>query len=310
MEAGFRTLRGTAVKLTAKTVENLKYDPAKGPQQSVKDDDTRGLYLRLYRDSKVWTYRFQMDHKTSVLRLGTYPVMTLAEARAAAAAAKTKVDEGTDPAAAAREAARTAKEAAMRAEAEADRMPTVEGFAAAYIERYAKPNKRSWAEDERLLRHDVIPVLGAMKLDQVHRRDIIALLDGIRDRGKSVLANRVLAVTRRMFNFAIERGVLEHSPVLRVKASPEAPRERILSDGEICGLWEATGEGSRMAPATRLALRVLLLTGQREDEVCGMERSEVDLQDGLWTIPGSRVKNKMTHTVPLAPRPWRSSRKP
>jgi integrase len=288
------------MKLTVKTVENLKHHPAKGPQQDVKDEDTRGLYLRIYRDTKVWVFRYRKAKKTSVMRLGTYPKMGLSEARAEAAAATSRLDEGGDPAAEAREAARKTNEAETLAKAEAARVPTVEAFAAEYIERHAKRHKRSWREDERLLKHDVNPVLGTMKLDEVHRRHVISLLDRIRDQGKLVLANRVLAVARKMFNFAVERGVLEYSPVTRIKATPETARERILSDEEIRKLWEATGPEARMTPATRLALRLLLLTGQREAEVCGMERSEVDLKDRLWTIPGTRVKNKMTHVVPLS----------
>ena len=66
---------------------------------------------------------------------------------------------------------------------------------------------RSWREDERLLCHDVLPAIGDLRVDTVTRRDIVLLLDAIRDRGAVVLANRALAVTRRMFAFAVERGV-------------------------------------------------------------------------------------------------------
>ncbi|MGH8510340.1 MAG: tyrosine-type recombinase/integrase [Gammaproteobacteria bacterium] len=255
-----------AVLLTAKTVEKLQHDSAKGVQQDIKDDAAAGLYLRLYASGKRWLYRYKMGGKTRVLTLGDTATLSLADARRLAREAHAKVRNGVDPGA-----------EAQRAKAEARRMPTVEAFVEEYIERYAKPNKKSWEEDARLLRREVVPITGRLRLDQVHRRDVIGLLDAIRDRGALVLSNRVLAVTRRMFNFAVERGVLEHTAVARIKAVRERPREEVLAEEEIKRLWESTGPGARMHPATRVALRTLLLTGQRAGEVCGMERAELDL---------------------------------
>ena len=76
-------------------------------------------------------------------------------------------------------------------------------------------------------------------------RDIVLLLDAIRDRGAVVVANRALAVTRRMFAFAVERGVIEISPFTGVRASRETPRARILSDDELRRLWAATAPAAR-----------------------------------------------------------------
>lgn len=201
-------------------------------------------------------------------------------------------------------------------------MPTVESFAVEYIERYAKPNKRSWSEDERLLQREVVPEIGLIPLNEVHRRDVIALLDRIRDRGAHILSNRVLAVVRRMFGFAVERGVLETTPITHVRAFRETPRERVLSDVELQRLWYATEvsnpnvdsaappkEGevdnrpASMLPATRLALRFALLTGSRSGEVCGLEREELEFDTAngpRWVLPARRSKNGLPHTVPLS----------
>lgn len=275
------------MKMTLKTIEKLHHDPARGTRQDYKDDAATGLYLRLSVSRKIWLYRYKLDGRVGVLGLGK---QGLADARQLAREAHAQVRKGFDP-----------KAEAQRAKAEAGRMPTVESFVVEYIDRYAKRNKKSWEQDARLLRREVVPVIGRLRLDQVHRRDIIKLLDAIQDRERPVLRNRVLAVTRGMCNFAIERGVLEHNPVTRIKATRETPRERVLSDEELKRLWEATGpEAQHMHPATRLALRVLLLTGQRAGEVCGMPRDELNLDKQLWTLPGVRTKNKLTHTVPLS----------
>jgi integrase len=197
------------------------------------------------------------------------------------------VRAGIDPAA-----------AQQQARAERRRMPTVADFAVEYIERHARPLKRSWAEDQRLLAREVLPVIGGLKLDAVHRRDVVALLDGVRDRGALVLANRTLAVVRKLFNFAIERSVLENSPVTHIRQARETPRERVLTDAEIVALWQA--EPGRMNPATLRVLRLLLLTGARSGEVVGIARSEIDLAGRVWLLPAARSKNRLAHVVPLS----------
>ena len=135
------------------------------------------------------------------------------------------------------------------------------------------------------------PGIGDLRIDTVTRRDIMLLLDAIRDRGAAVLANRALAVTRRMFTFAVERGVIEASPFVGVRA-PRDARARTLSDDEIRLLWAATAPGApRIETSTRLALRLLLLTGARATEVCGASWDEINTVAAEWVIPAARTKN-------------------
>ena len=79
---------------------------------------------------------------------------------------------------------------------------TVEALAFEYIEKWAKPRKCSWEEDERMLTKNEIPHLGKQKAKNVSRRDIVMLLDKVLERGSPIAANRTLAVVRRMLNFA------------------------------------------------------------------------------------------------------------
>ena len=278
------------MKLTARFVQTAKAAPGK-TYTDHKDDATSGLYLRvLAGGTRSWLYIYKMGGKQRRATLGNYPAMSLADARSTAMEWRLRIKDGIDP-------------QALRDQQKAERlsMPTVAAFADMYIERYAKPNKRSWKQDRGHLDRDVLPAIGKLPMDQVHRRDVLAMVDTIRDRGAPVLANRALAVTRKMFNFAVERGVLETSPVTGIKATRETSRERILSDDELRQLWRATGTDSRMNPMTRLALRLLLLTATRAGEVCGMERGELDFGNALWTLPAARSKNKLTHTIPLSP---------
>lgn len=274
------------MKLTAAAVARLKIATDER-QQDIKDAGTRGLYLRLFASGKrSYVYRYRLRGKVRVLTLGDAETLSLAKARHMAAGHATTLRQGHDPGA-----------VAQQAKAQARRMPTVAEFAAEFIERYSKPNKRTWAEDQRLLDHDVLPAIGRLKLDAVHRRDIVALVDAVRDRGAPVQGNRVLAVVRKMFGFAVERSVIEHSPVTHIRQVRETPRERVMTDAEIVTLWQALP--GRMNPGTLRALRLLLLTGARSGEVVGIARAELDLDARRWLLPAERSKNRMAHTVPL-----------
>jgi integrase len=277
------------MKLTAKAVEKLRHE---GPLhfRDIKDDGTPGLYLRILGSGgKRWIMRYKLGAKTRIGTFGGAGKIGLADARTKAFAWHAIIREGRDPAAEERR-----KAAAER------RLPRVAAFAREYIERHAKPNKRSWREDERLLCHDVLPAIGDLRVDTVTRRDIVLLLDAIRDRGAAVLANRALAVTRRMFAFAVERGVIEASPFVGVRASRETPRARTLTDDEIQLLWAATAPGApRIETSTRLALRLLLLTGVRATEVCGATWEEINTVAEEWVIPAARTKNGREHRIPL-----------
>lgn len=86
------------------------------------------------------------------------------------------------------------------------------GLIEEYLEKHAKPNKRSWEEDQRILYKDVLSSWGNRKAKDITRRDVIQLLDKIKERGAPIIANRTLACVRRMFNFAIKRALLDSSP--------------------------------------------------------------------------------------------------
>jgi integrase len=284
------------MKLTAQAVSKLRHE---GTQafRDVKDGGAPGLYLRIWQSGeKRWVMRYKVAGRT---RVGTFTdaagnksavTIPLGAARAWASAWHVIVRQGRDPAAEERR-----KEAAER------RLPIVRAFAAEYLERHAKPNKRSWGEDQRLLSHDVLPVLGDLRLDTVTRRDIVTMLDAIRDRGADIVANRVIAVVRRMFGFAVERGVVESSPFVGIRAARERTRARVLTDDELRRLWAATAPGApRIEPSTRMALRLLLLSGARASEVCGAPWLEFDVSAAEWLIPAARTKNGRAHSIPLS----------
>lgn len=261
----------------------------------VKDGAQTGLFLRVGKTRRAFLFRWR-DRKTGRLQeiaLGlagdAFGAITLHEARGKAAEAHALTRQNRHP-----------RALSQKAESEKRKMPTLEAFVEEFIEKYSKPNKKSWKEDQRLLDKEVIPRMGLLRLDEIGRRDVVELLDKVRDRGAPIMANRLLAVVRRMFKFSIERGILEVSPVIHIKAQAEKSRERVLTDDEIKLVWNGTMATS-LGTSRRLALRLLLLTGSRPGEVAGMVKSEIDLERGIWNLPGERSKNGLPRSLPLAP---------
>lgn len=277
-----------AKKLTALKVEQARANPHK--RIEIPDAGKPGLYLVIQPSKKKsWAVRYRFKGQARKLTLDGFP--SLGTARKLAQEALDAVAEGSDPAA--------EKQSAKR---EGESGSNLFGAVAAdFVERHAKRNTRasSARETERFLAKDVLPKWGNKRVQDITKRDVRDLLDGIVDRGGGLSSNRVLAVTRKLFNWAVQRGILEASPVTGIKPLlPEPTRDRILTNDEIRWLWLACDKVGY--PFGSMA-KMLLLTGQRRNEVAGMTWGELDLGEvALWTIPGERTKNGEPHSVPLS----------
>lgn len=274
-------------KLTDSRVAGLK---PKGARYEVWDEKRPGFGVRVGQGgSKSFILVYHFAGTPRRLTLGTYPKMGVADAHIAEDAARKTLELGDDPG----KSAVAEREAERKAE-------TVDQLCDDYLARHAKPKKRSAAEDERLLKREVRPHWRSKKVKDIRRRDIVARLDAIVDRGSPVAANRTLAVVRRMFNFAIERGIIDTSPCVKVRAPhKEMPRERNLSPGEIAAFWKAL-DGAAMETNLKALLRFLLVTGARRAEAAGLHEREIDAKARQWTLPASRSKNGRERVIPLS----------
>lgn len=149
---------------------------------------------------------------------------------------------------------------------------------------------------DRVIRLYLKPVLRTKPLPAIVRADIVSVLDQMPD---DQIANRrnVFAVMRRLFRWAVSRGDIERSPMEGMETPPPVrPRDRWLADEELKFIWDATFECHRcFGPIVRL----LIMTGQRREEVSGMCWEELDRGEKLWTLPGSRAKNREPNRIPL-----------
>ena len=275
------------MKFTDRQIKSLK---PKKTRYEVWENNGKGFGVRVAptgRKSFIFLYRFQGTSRR--MTFGNYPETSLADAHAAHAKSRQLLEQGNDPA--------TVEQDAKE---ESRRSPSIKRLAAEYIGKYAKPRKRSWKEDERILNKDVVPRWGKRKAQDITRRDIILLLDEIVDRGALIQANRTLATIRKMYSFAMGRGILESSPCVAIPApSKENRRDRVLNETEIKTFWNKLST-AKMEKYTALALKLQLITAQRKGEVAGAEWVNFDLKDGWWTIPAEKSKNGLPHRVPLS----------
>lgn len=268
---------------------SVKYIESLKPRGKIYDiRESKGFGIRVLPSGvKTWFFIYRFDGQRRFMNLGHYPAISLAAARGKYRAAYDLYEQGKDPA-----------NLAEQAKEERRKAPTVSDLCEEYIERHAKPRKRSWAKDQEILNRDVIPVWGKRKAADITKRDIIHLLEGIVDRGAPAMANYCFAIIRKMFNFAVERDVLTVSPCLRVKLpAAKQSRERVLSEEELVSFWNNL-DRCAMSDQVRRALKLILVTAQRPGEVIGMHTSEIDGE--WWTIPGERAKNGKTHRVYLS----------
>ena len=134
--------------------------------------------------------------------------------------------------------------------------------------------------------------------ESLDRAAIVRTLDAMARAGKLSIASRTAAYGRACYQWAIKRGTLSANPFAALPAIGAKPkRERVLTDDELAAIWRAA---SAMAPPFGPIIRLLILTGQRREEVTGMRWDELSDDLTTWTIAASRAKNGAVHHVPLA----------
>ena len=271
--------------LTDRTVRGL--DTGGKAQADFWDTRVTGFGVRVSAEGrKTWVLRYRVQGRQRRMSLGTYPSLGLADARVAARRALGRVAHGEDPA------------AEKRAEARAE---TFAQLADLYMEKHAKVRKKSWRSDQRLIDVELLPALGPRKVYDIKRSDVRALADAIAERGAPIVANRTLALLRKMFNVVIdlEQDGVDANPCLRIRPpGVERRRDRVLSQAEIREMWRALEPEDAVV---RGLFKLRLLTAQRGDEVHRLRWQDLDLNSNWWTIPAEFSKNGLPHRVPLSP---------
>lgn len=287
-----------STKWTDREVNALKLQEGQTKPRDTRENSGDGFGLTIFPSGeKSFIYIYHFQGRKRRMTLGKYPQCSLSDARKLHREALKVLESGKDPAFEKRKEIIIARDAS-----------TVDGLIDEYLEKWAKPNKRSWKSDESYLNNEVRPCWGKRKACDISRRDVILVLDKIKERGAATQANRVLSCIKKMFNFGIERDLISINPCFGIKPEKEKRCDRVLSDDELRILWLALDQQTNqdnplhiihMSPETKLVLKLQLVLAQRKGEVVSAEWTELDLTTFWWTIPAAKAKNNQTHRVPL-----------
>jgi integrase len=242
----------------------------------------RGLAIRVeptgYRSFKCIYSRHGRPRWYSI---GPADAIGLADARKLAGKIMVQVAEGGDPAAD-RKAARTSG--------------TFEELASRYRD-HAKKKNKSWKQADALVKRHLLPRWSKLQPANITRSDVKTMMARI---DAPIVANQTLASASAIFAWGIREELVKVNPCVGVARNPTTSRERVLSDSEIPKFWAAFDHADLLEG---MALKTILLTGQRPGEVKHMRTEHIE--DGWWTLPGQPIaeldwpgtKNAQSHRV-------------
>jgi integrase len=275
------------MRLTKSAIDSL----VAGPKDTVYWDEVlSGFGVKVTpKGRKIFIVMYRTRNGAARLRkytIGPYGPTTLASARVAAQKVLAARAEGRDPAAERREARRRSV------------LESIETVAEEYLSRHLA-SKRSSSEMRRVIEREIVAVWRGRSIHEITKRDVIALLDAIVDRGSPGTANRAYSTLRSMMNWCVKRSILERSPCNGLPdPAPERARDRVLDDLELSAVISAA---RRIGFPYGHIIEMISLTAQRRSEVSEMMWAEVDLKNAVWTIPSIRSKNNKPHLIHLAP---------
>lgn len=283
------------------TLTDKKVNAAKPKDKPYPVADGGGLYLDIMPGgSRVWRYSFRVDGKRTKATIGPYPLITIKQARDKHEGLRRQLLDGINPAR--QKQVDRVERAAKVAQAE-----TFESFTKIWItEKLASLTQRSQKQTLAWLKNDVYPVIGKLPLGEVHARDVLNLLEGMRN--TPTKANNIRAIIERIYQYAAQKLLVTYNPATTMKGliqQPPAAHYPPLKPSQIHAFMEAVRTcGAHQG--TRLAVEFLLYTVVRKDNVCKARWEHIDLDAKTWTIPGRTVggngfmKADRPHTVYLS----------
>lgn len=273
--------------------------------------DGGGLYVRVRsnNDGGAVSFRltYRIEKKQKWLTVGTYPTMTLKEAREARDLHKASHKEGRDPAlekqlAKQRQHNMQLAEQADNAKQQA-RMTVNKLFERWETLDLSIRRKDKGKDIRRLFEKDVLPFIGAMSVEDVRKSHIAVILDTLLARRVPRLTKMTLALIRQMFRFAQDRDIIDNDPTSSIRKAQiggrDVIRDRHLNDAEIKTL-NAQIPKARLLKTTECAIWIILSTCCRIGELSKTKWEHLDLNAGEWKIPSENSKNGKPHLIYLS----------
>ena len=275
-------------------LNDLKARTAKPKEKPYKLSDFDGLYLLVTeKGHKWWRFRYRFDGKEKLLSLGTYPEISLADARLRRDEARRQVAHGIDPG-----AVRKAQK-----QAETEETETFEVIAHEWHTKFTP----TWTSGHAAtimsrLERDLFPWIGKRPINQIKAPELLGVLRRVESRGALESAHRIRTIAGQVFRYAVATGRAERDPSGDLKGALPQPREKhhaaITEPKEVAPLLRSL-DGYQGHFVVKCALRLAPMFFVRPGELRNAEWAEIDLDEAVWNIPANKMKMKQAHIVPL-----------
>jgi integrase len=285
------------MKLTENRIRQLACPAGKTKNDKPKrdaiffDDEQKGLAVRVTASGgKTYLAQYSYGGEKRRVPLGAVDAISLAKARTACAGIMGDAAHGKDPARERKEKAVAAKRKAAHNALTLDKL--VSDWAALHL----KGKRPRYAHEATRATRRIFGKFLDWPAAALDRKTVVRTLDRLRKAGSPIMANRAGVYIGSLYEWAVKRGTLDANPFTKLPRSSSTERDRVLTDDELRAVWAATEGGG----AFNAIVRMLILTGQRREEVAGMMWGELSADLSAWTLPGARAKNGVTHVVPLS----------
>ena len=269
---------------------DIKLRNTKAKDKQFKVSDQHGLYLLVTpAGGKLWRFDYRFEGKRKTLAFGSYPEISLIEARKKLLEARTDLQNDVDPGA--------------RAKVE-KKSSDFKSVALEWYERLLPSWSKGHARTVKSrLERDVFPWIGDRPINEITPPEVLRLLRRVESRGAVETAHRIKVVCGQVFRYAVATGNADSDPSrdLRDALSPPQPQHMaaITEPGRLADLIRAIN-GYKGTFVVKCALQVQAYTFVRPGELRHAEWSEIDLETGTWSIPAEKMKIKNSHIVPLS----------
>ena len=276
-------------KLTATAVKQ-----AKPKAKPYKLADGGGLYLHVKTAGKYWRCKYRFAGKEKLLALGTYPDISLADARKLHQAARENLADGIDPS------------SHKKTKKSADQSSSANSFEAVALEWSKTRSKKADSTEKRqraLLEKDLFPFIGSRPIADIDAPELLKTLRKIENRGAIETAHRANRLAGQIFRYAIVTGRSKHNPSIDLKDALTQPikshRKSITDPAEVGPLMAAI-KNYQATPVVMAALQLSPLFLCRPGELRHLEWAEVNFAEARIELPASKMKTKEPHIIPLA----------
>ena len=282
---------------TTRPLTNTEVLRAKALEKDLTLHDGDGLFLIVKTSGKkLWRFRYQRPatKQRTMMGLGAFPALSLADARGLRADYLALLANGIDPQIQA-EAAEEEQQIALDS--------IFSTVAANWFQLKSKSVTHDYAKDIwRSLEKDVFPAIGEIPVQQIKARTLVEALEPIKARGALETLRRLVQRINEILIYAVNTGLIDANPASGIGMAFEKPKKQnmpTLRPEELPKLMRSLIM-SNLSVSTRCLIEWQLLTLVRPSEASGARWAEINLDTKLWTIPAERMKAKREHIVPLS----------